>query len=618
MITRDEYKIASKARAFLVLFLLILLSITYAAIYLPFIPTKDGYLGGDYSFIMPNLLAGHYWYLKNGWFEIPWFLPSFCGGFPFYADLSVPWFSLPQLITFYQGPLAAIQISFVSYAIFGFAGMYSLLRLGYRCSRSASALAATLFMFNGFYSGRMIVGHMTFQAVMLTPLVATAIICAAKKPLHISKFIFLVALVAFSFALMAEGGAAQLLPIVITSILILVGVYFSRGRAFSYAPIIVFALGGVIALVMTGPKISGISLLLKSFPRDYYLLPGLSSFKDIFINFLNALFFSISTEDLNRLSNFTFLLGEHEWSHTLSPIPFILIFVGLLIAIAHYYRNSKSKLKISYEKIIVYGLTLTLMTLPVLLNYYEPNWNETLKNLPVIGRSSNFVRWLLIYVMVIPVISGIYFDNLIIFFKIEAGYRSIISFFLIVSAVIWFGFHIPNFFYDKSYKGIYVENAWSTAVSPSSVLPINHVGAFTTPEGKIQMPVNRNDALIVGGSQLACYQAIMGYRLEKFPIGSLVLGPAMQSAEGRFNFKNPSCYLFPAENNCFPGDHFQTSQSSELIKFLSYEKFNYSKPSWFEWLSTFSLVAWIFVGLTFTLAIGKYLYSKQSRFSRTK
>jgi len=617
MITRDEYKIASKARAFLVLFLLILLSITYAAIYLPFIPTKDGFLGHDYSFILPNLLAGHYWYLKNGWFEIPWFLPSFCGGFPFYADLSVPWFSLPQLITFYQGPLAAIQISFVSYAIFGFAGMYSLLRLGYRCSRSASALAATLFMFNGFYSGRMIVGHMTFQAVMLTPLVATAIICAAKKPLHISKFIFLVALVAFSFALMAEGGAAQLLPIVITSILILIGVYFSRGRAFSFSPIIVFAFGGVIALVMTGLKISGISSLLKSFPRDYYLLPGLSSFKDIFINFLDALFFSISTEDLNRLSNFTFLLGEHEWTFTLSPVPFILVFAGLFITAISSFK-SKAKIIFTYRKTTAYVLTCALMSLPVLLNYYEPNWNEALKNLPVIGKSSNFVRWLIIYVMVIPVIAGIYFDNSIIFFKIDSAYRSIISIILIFITVIWFGFHIPNFFYEKGYKVNYVENAWSSAVSPSSVPAINHVGAFTTPEGKIQMPVNRNDALIVGGSQLACYQPIMGYRLEKFPIDPLVLGPSMQSTNGRFNFKNPSCYLFPAENNCLPGEHFQTSQSSELEKFLSYEKFNYSKPSWLEWLSTFSLVAWILVGLTFTLALGKYLYSKQSRFSRTK
>jgi len=192
------------------------------------------------------------------------------------------------------------------------------------------------------------------------------------------------------------------------------------------------------------------------------------------------------------------------------------------------------------------------------------------------------------------------------------------SLFLIVSAVLWFGFHIPNFFYEKSYKGSCIENAWSAAVSPSSVLPINHVGAFTTPEGKIQMPVNRNDGLIIGGSEFSCYQAIMGYRLEKFPIGSLVLGPAMQSAEGRFNFKNTAYCLFPFEKNCFPDDHFQTSQSSELINFLSYEKFNCSKPSWFEWLSTFSLVAWIFVGLTFTLTIGKYLYSKQSRFSRTK
>ena len=40
-------------------------------------------------------------------------------------------------------------------------------------------------------------------------------------------------------------------------------------------------------------------------------------------------------------------------------------------------------------------------------------------------------------------------------------------------------------------------------------------------------------------------------------------------------FFNPSCFLFPEENNCLPGETFKISEKDKLVKFTSYKKFNF-------------------------------------------
>ena len=42
-------------------------------------------------------------------------------------------------------------------------------------------------------------------------------------------------------------------------------------------------------------------------------------------------------------------------------------------------------------------------------------------------------------------------------------------------------------------------------------------------------------------------------------------------------FFNPSCFLFPDENNCVPGDTFKVSDKENLVKFTNYEKFAFNQ-----------------------------------------
>ena len=42
-------------------------------------------------------------------------------------------------------------------------------------------------------------------------------------------------------------------------------------------------------------------------------------------------------------------------------------------------------------------------------------------------------------------------------------------------------------------------------------------------------------------------------------------------------FFNPSCFLFPKENNCLPGDTFKESEKEKLVKFTNYKKFEFKQ-----------------------------------------
>ena len=51
----------------------------------------------------------------------------------------------------------------------------------------------------------------------------------------------------------------------------------------------------------------------------------------------------------------------------------------------------------------------------------------------------------------------------------------------------------------------------------------------------------------------------------------------MDNKNDDFMFFNPSCFLFPEENNCSPGDLFKISEKEKLIKFTTFNKFDFKK-----------------------------------------
>jgi hypothetical protein len=155
-----------------------LLWLFYLSIYLPFLPTAGDTIGHDYSLHFPNLLTGYFWFLHNGLSAIPWFSPSQCGGFAYFPDPNVAYFSVPQFLVFLVSPMRAIQLTFLLFSLIGLIGSYGLMRHAFRSSRAAAVLAAGIFVFNGFFTYRMLIGHLTFHAFTLIPVMAVAVLTA--------------------------------------------------------------------------------------------------------------------------------------------------------------------------------------------------------------------------------------------------------------------------------------------------------------------------------------------------------------------------------------------------------------------------------------------------------
>ena len=117
----------------------------------------------------------------------------------------------------------------------------------------------------------------------------------------------------------------------------------------------------------------------------------------------------------------------------------------------------------------------------------------------------------------------------------------------------------------------------------------------------------RNDMFIYNFSPLFCYNPIFGYNLEqlpksKFTFNSMVkINDNLISYKGdpklvknnETNFFNPSCFVFPKENNCIPGDLFKKNQIQNLEKFLNYEKFDFNLSTSQKIFNYISLISFI-------------------------
>ena len=163
---------------------------------------------------------------------------------------------------------------------------------------------------------------------------------------------------------------------------------------------------------------------------------------------------------------------------------------------------------------------------------------------------------------------------------------------------------------DKNFKKNFSINGYATVVNKDDQIILNNL--------------KRNDYFAFNLSSAYCYQPLFGYDLENFPKNNilfnrkikltperyLIVGELNKSNDNKkYNFFNPSCFLFPSENNCLPGDLFDKKEKENLQNFLSYKKFHFKKnniQNISDYLSLFS-----FLIIITLLMRNLYLYKKK-------
>jgi hypothetical protein len=351
------------------------------------------------------------------------------------------------------------------------------------------------------------------------------------------------------------------------------------------APYLRLAIATAIGLSLCAGKLAASLALLSHFPRDDYPLPGIQGvFSTVWIA-LQTLFL-LPTDAMSRaIANSRLVQERHEFEYGVSIVPLLL-----MLAAATRLRHAIP----ARGKRVPAAALIGLLLVPIALNVYQPDWNALLKSLPFFGSSSNLLRWFSAYIMPAIIGGAIALDART---RARPGTAwglagAGIAIMLLTTALA------DHSYYGPDHLGIYdpsaLDGAWHVAETKGTPPPIFAVATMKGPDGGVLMAPERDNALTVGLSQLLCYEPLFGYRLEKFPHGTLHRGRATEEQNGRLNFKNPACYVYPGANQCIPGDQFPAADRAKLDDFLAYKNLEFAKPAWAtaaDWLGLIAFLA---------------------------
>lgn len=554
-----------------------------------FFPGPNG-VGHDYSGGLTQYLAEYYWSLNEGPWAPAWFTPAFCGGIPLFADPVNQFFSLTGFLMRLADidPLTGSYLTFLVAVAAGFIGSYGFVRYRLEGSIAAAVLAGTLFALNGFLSSRMLIGHTVYHGFALIPLVAWLLSGPrGLTPPLIDRFGAVIsASLCAAYWLYSGGGVLILAFAVATFGLLLVG---WLKQVSIRETLIRSSLALVLIVALSAAKLNASLAYMDAFPRSGYLLPGYASVLDTLKVIFMSLFGDaarIAEYSAQRLTNVQWLQDRHELEAGLTAIPLLLIVAWL--AVTAFRRNSKLISKPNTQSILVSALLALVLVIPIALNTYGESWNAFLKSLPLIGSSSAMLRWFLVYVPITAVAAGLALDGVVE----QARQRWLICAIALMGVAITLSSVDRRFYEQQNYNPRPVVEAFEAASkSPLARPMIQFIGAFVDQNGNIQLPLNRQDLLIQGASQIACYVPIFGYRLEFFPFRALRPGSIYETTAEGFNMKDPACFVFPKENSCSVGDHFSADRRADLQRFANYQRFEFKKSQRQIVLEYVSLIA---------------------------
>lgn len=550
----------------------------FAARVLAYVPNAAGQTGQDYAIFLPDLLAGYYWLKTNGIFSIPWMSPAFCGGFPFFADPNEPWFSLPQFLTLFMSPLTAVRVTIVVFAGLGLPGAFWLLRRVFSLSVPAALTGATIFMFNGFYISRMVVGHFTNHTFMLAPAVAACILVPRREGATWRFDLVCAVLAAIGFSLMFEAGMVNVIVPVGFAMVILILLQAWRG-GLRISPWLRLAGACGLSIALSATKLVASLFLLAQFPRAQYPIPGIADLVTLIEASIRVIFFQPTLGIRRALVNGSMAIERHEWEYGVTPVALALILAGIFARGGAHPATPRRGL--------VTLLLAALLPMPMMFNYYQPGWSAFLKSLPLLHSSSLLLRWFTVYVIVAPVAAALGFDRLSA--HVRAWGLAAAS---IAGVLLWVSIYDFGIVYTLPFHPTAIEAAYAK-VATAGVPRITTNYMSLTPDGHAIYSPERNDTFTWGMSQIACYQPIFGYFLESFPRSGLRLGPALLANDGQLNLRNPACYIFPEANACQPGDLFPASARAEAEKFLSYRPYEFQLPRAERIAMWTSAIAWL-------------------------
>jgi hypothetical protein len=507
-------------------------------------------MGSDYTYFLPRLLYGYFWFHENGIAEVPWYSPAWCAGMPYFANPQVMYYAVPQFLLLWADPKVSILLTFL---IFGYAGaiaMYLLLRRAFAVGVWLALLGAVLFLFNEFYLSRMAVGHLTYHMFPLIPLVVLLVVASLRDgTLARPRAVSLIVANALVIACFVYGGAANFVIPAMLSVACVLAIYVIRQPRSQWLVLCSFAISSVLAVMLSLSKIVAAYSFMRWFPRETLNIGLFDSLRDAVFSSFTMLFMN----PWIRMSEMAgqYLIQSHELRFGVGIVPLLMFPIALfcLPAIARRWTLQRSVLLL---------LMLLVMALPVVLSVKSDEIQAFLKALPYFRESSLILRWLALEIPIVIVLCCVLVHRVL-------GTRSsaaVAVFGIVLTGLSHLAFERPN---DARYSASTLVQSYQAVRAGAAVPDITQV----VYEPPIRTFIGLGDQFTTGTTGLYCYEAIFGYRLEKYPRNLLQPGDVMSVTDQLLNLKNPACYVYPEENGCAPGDHFAADEVSTAERFVS-------------------------------------------------
>ena len=602
----NDYK---KKYFFWILALVIILA--HQIIFQDFFPNKNFLLGHDYASIIPNFIFGKVWF-KNNFLSIPWFTPSFCCGIPFFGDPQTMYYSFQQLIFLFFSPLVSLKLMFFFFSLIGFLGTFFLLNKSFKKNSYISLIAASLFLFNGFFNYRAIIGHVTFLSYAFIPLYCYLVIKSFENKQDKSKSIFYLLISSIVFANFFQSGSGTIITEITLSIIfiLLIYIYLNEKLKIIYNLILSFLIG----ILISSSKIHASISFLSNFPREYPPLV-FENYYALVITTFKSLFLYPNISEFNSLiiNKVVKNMGVHEIEYGISVIP-LLVFIIFLTNLKKIKFNNLNVIK------IISVISMLMISLFILsLNILDNSLGNFFYKLPIIKSTWVNYRLTAIYIMPIIIMSSIFID------KLNFNEKNIKIFAIFCLTIIL----LQNFFYKKDF---YINQKFDPKnfeefhkdKKKIKSLKIKNMILFLGKDRENIGTSQPNSFFIDELSPILCLQAMFGYDLESLPKKNLwfnkknkindnlfsYTGDPKLIKEDKLNFFNPSCFIFPKENNCLPGDVFKKNQIKELENFLSYKNFKFKMSKLQKIFNYISILSFLFIFFYIIYYISRKLVSK--------
>ena len=552
-------------------------------------------VGHDYRLFITRLIDSDIFYRANG-FGIEWYTPNFGAGLPAYPNPLQMQFSLPQLVTWFVNPYAAVLVSTAIFIAIGFLVTYLFLNKVLEFKPLSAILGADFFLINGFLIERLVIGHVNF---LTFPLIIIPIFVLFDRRLPKIPAAILLSLV--GAALVYSGGVYIAVIGLFSAFIIIPLVYFLKPGVFSWRRMLsVLTLGGFLTALLCGSKLYATASYMRFFPRevhDQYLASGISGFTGMIFQLVGTMNFFPILALINKTSaSYTVRLmaltrtpySFWELDSSITPGLLFLLFYGVLMVLRR--KPQIEKWYITLKKIIAGLFLLIALLLCTEFSITKGILYEQLSNLPILRSLHANTRFTAAFILPLAIIAAKVFD-------VWAGARK-------KTGVIFIGFAILS--------GASLASMWSYYLMPTNIqvrnfdiTSINETyqrasAGDSFPVMHIVPDMNDYEVFILNSSNTTHHYDPL-FRDNNMLLTPLVhAGSVFDVENGYYNFTNPSSLVFPEVNNTKLFERIPVADTNKLLDFTQRRQSDWNLPLVqiiLNWVSGLALILEILVGL---------------------